>query len=358
MDEIIPQSDAAPGAEAQATSPFPAPPTVFSQPAFRDRSSGLAVYGVIEIILGCFALLLVPLGLAGALFARRSGTALPAGNSILNVLTYGLAAAVLLTLGIGSIRARRWAWAINLTVSWMGLIFGSIVTVGMTVLLPKSFMAAIKAASATNPDAPALPTTAVAVILTFIIAFCAFFTIVVPIAFVVFFRRKDVEQTVKQRDPVQRWTDRCPLPLLAVVLLFFAGAAYLFLMSFTTPIFPMFGRYLIGWRGGICLLVTAVIDAIVAFSLLRLRMAGWWAAVVLVVLRSLAAITTFRRGNLLAAYSKMGWSQEQLRMMNNSTVFHATIYGSIVFGVVFLGYLIWIRRYFVAPVGPTPAASA
>jgi uncharacterized membrane protein len=317
----------------------------------------LAVFGIIQIVLAAFALLLIPLLLLGAVISRRAGGGLPAGNSVLNVMTYALLATGLLTLGIGSIRARRWAWALNLTLSWIWLVFGALATVALIAVLPTTFMASFKAAAAASPNAPSMPTGVMALLLTFIIAMCAIFMVVLPIVFVVFYRRQDVEETVKHRDLVERWTDRCPLPVLALSLLFFAGAVYFLFMSFTTPLFPLFGKYLTGLPAGICLLLLAGLDGFVAYSLFRLRLAWWWIAVTVLVLRWASVIVTFRHGDLLNAYARMGWSQQQLQMMSNNPMFRSStyVYWSAAFGLAFLGYMIWVKRYFTARAIPAPA---
>ena len=87
-----------------------------------------------------------------------------------------------------------------------------------------------------------------AVILTLIIIFAAFFLVAVPIAFVVFYSRKDVAETVHHRDPLQRWTDRTPLPVLGASVVLALGSLYFLLVGLTNPVFPFFGRYLTGVR--------------------------------------------------------------------------------------------------------------
>jgi hypothetical protein len=325
--------------------------------AYRDRSTGLVVFGIVQIVLGGLAALLVPLVLLSAVFSRRMGGGLPAGSTVLSVEGYALAAIGLITLGAGSIRARRWARALTLILSWIWLVFGSLGTIAMAVLLPTAFMAGFTAATASNPEAPSLPRGVIAVILTVVIVVCAVFMVVLPIAFVVFYGRKDVEETVQHRDPRVRWTDRCPLPVLALSLLFIGGGVYYLLMSVTTPLFPLFGRYLTGLPAGICLVLLAMLDGFLAYSLFRLQLTGWWIAVVAVALRWASAIVTFHRADLLEAYSRMGMPQQQLQVMRANSILRSTVleYWSAAFGLLFLGYMIWVKRYLAAPREPVAA---
>jgi hypothetical protein len=274
---------------------------------------------------------------------------LPAGSYVGSICSYSFAAVALVTLGVGAIRARRWAWALNLILSWAGLILGVVATIGIAVFLPRAVMPALRQAAASAPDAPPISITVMAVILTVTIVFMSFFFVIVPLAFLLFFRRKDVEETCKRRDLVERWTDRSPLPVLAASLLFGSGAAYALLLAITTPLLPFFGRYLTGSPAVGILIVLAVSHGILAFGLYRLRLVAWWSAVGLLLLRTLSTLLTYRRGDLLAAYSKMGWSQGQLEVVSGNPAFRsglAMTAWALAISLMFLGYMIWIKRYF------------
>jgi uncharacterized membrane protein len=316
---------------------------------YPDRSSGLTVFGIIQILLGLLALLGIPVILLSAAMSRRAtGTSMPAGTYVQTIITYALVAAVLFTLGVGSIRARRWAWALTLISSWIWLIVGIVMTVMLTAVMPAGFMNAMKAAG--NGAAP-LSRGAIAIILTIIIVFLAFFLIVVPAGFLLFYHREDVRETCKRRDLKESWTERVPLPLLAVSLLFAYGVIYYLLDSFTAPIVPFFGRWLTGWSGGLACLLLAALDAFLAISIFQRRVVGWWIAVIALAVRLLSSILTILKGNLFEAYSRMGVPQGQLQVMNSNPAMRsgAMLWSTLVFSVALLGYLIWVKRYFARP---------
>lgn len=275
------------------------------------------------------------------------------------ICSYSFVAAALIALGIGSIRARRWAWAINLILSWAWLIVGVVATIAITIFMPKMFAAGFQQAAARTPNAGPMPTGIVAVVLTFIIVFFAVFFVVVPIAFLAFFSRKDVEETCKRRDPVERWTDRCPLPVLPVSLLFGCGAVAYLLLAVTTPVVPFFGRYLTGAAGAVALLIVTGIETFLAVSIYRLRLAGWWIAVSALTLRLISAILTFRHADLWQTYSKMGWSDAQVQQISADPAFGKGFvvlwWWSAIFMVLFLGYMVWIKRYFRGSATPGAA---
>ena len=337
--------------------PDSSPSQIQSTPPYRDRSGGLLAFGIVQMILGALAFLAIPLILATALFSHKiGGERMPLGSYLLPMASYGFAAVVLVTLGVGSIRARRWARALTLIVSGRGYPVGIMMTVFLTVVLPTSFAAAFRRAAGGNSNGNALPTGAVAVILTLIIVLFSIVLVVVPLVFLIFYRTRDVAETVRRRDPIERWTDRCPLPVLGASMIFAWAGLYYLLMSFTTPLVPFFGRYLTGLPGAAGCLIFAALDAYLARALFRLQMTGWWVAVTALALRAISSGITYAHADLLQAYSRMGWKDAQLERLSESPIFrsHLFLWWSIGISLVFLGYLAWTKRFFRLP----PSAAA
>jgi hypothetical protein len=281
------------------------------------------------------------------------------GQIVSGVATYAFIAAAFLALGVGSVKMRRWARALTLVTSWYWLIVGTLATVLLTAVLPVTVRSALAQAQQNAPDAPSgnITTGVMAVIITLIIVFCAFFLVLSPIAFVVFYGRRDVELTCRHRDPVERWTDRTPLPVLGASVAFFSGSVYTLVVGLSTPMFPFFGHYITGIPAAACLVATATLDLYLAVALFRLRSAGWWIAVLAAPVRMLAVALGYSRDGLMQAYSKMGWSDAQMQMLNSSPMFHSRIilWWGVIFMVVFFGYLLWLKRYFKTPTVPPQA---
>jgi hypothetical protein len=322
-------------------------------PPYRDRGTGLMIFGVVQIVLGLLAALMIPFVALGAFMSRLApGGSMRPGQLISGVATYAFLAAALVGLGIGSVQTKRWAHALTLVTSWYGLITGTLITILMTALLPVAMRGALAQAQQKAPTAssPALSTGIVAVIVTVIILFAAFFLVMLPIAFVVFYGRKDVAETVRSRDPNERWTDRAPVPVLGASVVLFIGAVYMLVVGLTTPLFPFFGRYLTGIPAAACFIVTAGLDFYLAIALFRLQTSGWWIAVVAAPLRLLSMILTYSKADLMQAYAKVGMSDQQLLMLNSSPMFrgHVFLWWGLMSLVIFLGYLLWLKRYFKA----------
>jgi hypothetical protein len=322
--------------------------------AYKDRSTGLTIFGVFQIILGLFAALMIPFAALGAFmsrFAPGGGTMRPI-QMLSGMATYAFLAAALITLGVGSVRMKRWARALTVVTSWYWLVSGILITILMTAVMPVTMRSALARAQQTTPNAGSTEFTTgfMAVFVTFIIVFMAFFLIAVPIAFLVFYSRDDVYQTCRFRDPVERWTDRAPLPVLGASVVLFVGSLYLLSVGLTMPIFPFFGRYLTGLAAAGCFVVLAVIDVCLAVGIFHLRTYAWWLAVVFAFMRLVSMILTYSKVDPMQAYARMGWSDSQMEMMNSNPMFrnHVILWWGLVSVFVFFGYLIWLKRYFKA----------
>jgi hypothetical protein len=177
---------------------------------------------------------------------------------------------------------------------------------------------------------------------------------------VVFYGRNDVAETCRRRDPVERWTDGTPLPVLGASVVFFVGALYLVLTGLTIPLFPFFGRYLTGVAGSMCLIVLAAIDAYLAIAIFRLKISGWWLAVLVLPIRLASVALTYARGDMMQAYAKIGMSDAQLKAINSSPIFrgHVLLWWGLISMLLFFGYIVWLKRYFKAPTVVQPAALA
>ena len=333
-------------------------------PGYHDRGPGLMIFGVVQIILGLLAALMVPLMGLGAFMSRLTpGGGMRLGQFISGVATYIFIAAALLALGIGSVQMKRWARALTLVTSWYWLITGSLITVMITAMLPVTMRSALAQMQRTTPGgpSPAATTGVMAVILTLVIIFAAVFLVLVPIAFVVFYSRKDVAETVRHRDPIERWTDKTPLPVLGASIIFAVGALYLLVVGGTTPVFPLFGKFVSGIAGASCFVGMAIVDAYLAIALFRLQSFAWWFAILAVPVRVLSMALTYARADMIEAYSKMGMSETQLQMLRSNPIFRGNLllWWSLVSMIALFGYLIWLKRYFkketpVLPAGDRP----
>ncbi len=324
------------------------PPAV---PPYQDRHTGFLICGAVQIILGIMTAGAVPMMLLSSLLVRRANpaVAMPLRNMLPVSLMYIGIAAVLIVLGIGSVQCRRWARALTLVVSWLWLVIGTIGVLATLVFVPRI----MRGAMSSVPKQPGGPDTTIvmAIVATFIIVFVAILYVVVPLVFVLFYGSRNARETANQRDPVERWTDRCPLPVLAASLLMLMGAVSYLSMVLTRPLIAFFGDYITGVPGIIACLLLAFAWTVLAFRLYRLKLRAWWITFAAHTLMSISGVVTLFRLGLTPVYQQMQAPPQQMEMIRRMGFLNTNApgYFGIVSGALFLAYFLWIKRFFKEP---------
>lgn len=306
---------------------------------YKDRQTGLVVFGILWILVGLLLGGMSLLMVVGSLAASAGAPgALPMRMTVPLMLMYLGIGACFITLGIGSTMSRRWARALILALSWMWLITGVMSVFMMGWLIPKMF-------STMPPDQAA----AKPFIIGCMAVIFGLFFILLPGLAILFYRSPHVKATVEARDPVRRWTDDIPLPLLAFVIWMIGGAASVLLCGVVYPSFPL-GHWMI--RGVAVPAVMAAFATVlffIAIGSLRRKPAAWWAAIAMFVVGAGWGLTFMGHLNLTEWYRDMGMPMDprQTEMMQS-------MYGSpfflvwlIVFWGAYLAFLLYLRRYFV-----------
>jgi hypothetical protein len=282
------------------TGEAPAPPLTF-----RNRRPGLIGCGVVHLLFGFLTLLMAVLMVVAFFAVPKTGAASPLtpAMAVSISLMYLAGAALFITLGIGSMAARRWAPPLITILSAAWLIMGLLGGVVMLFILPQAF-AAIPA------EQRSFATGCMAVMF-------GLFGIVVPAIFFFFYRSKHVKATVERLDPVPRWTDRIPMPLLAFALWMFAGAASLLFTGLVYRAFPYGSFMLRGWQliavqGGM-----AVLLAWAGIGTLKRQRAAWWTALAFLIFGIVYGVVFLPRMNYEAWYQAMNMpvDRNQLEMM-------------------------------------------
>jgi hypothetical protein len=322
--------------------------TTTSTPEFRDRKTGLVIFGILTIALGALCALFVPLMFFGQAMSAKAGAPQNAQTIIPAVMIYGALAVVLVWLGIGSIMARRWARALLLVLSWSWLVVGVISITVMAFVLPQIMEAVRTAGPAGQPQLPAAAKSLMVVIPTLVLGIVY---VILPGVWVLFYRSRHVKTTCETYDPVVRWTDRCPLPVLAVSLWLAFSAPMMILMAVVyRRILPLFGNFVVGPVGsGLCVLL-GLLWGYCAWALYRLEIRAWWIVVASVVLFSCSAFITYSRHDLMELYALMGYPAAQIAELQKFNFLKgpALAWSSLAGAVPLLGYLLYVRRFFPA----------
>lgn len=323
-------------------------------PPFKDRRAGLIAFGIIEILIGGLFALFVPLMLLGqAISAKQTGKESQYQMLIPTMAVYGAGAVVLIVLGIGSIKSRRWARALSLIMAWSWLLIGAIAMVFMAIMFPRI----LNQASPSTDQAPAM---ARMIGVTIGLLFFAVFFVGVPAVLVVFYQSKHVKATCEARDPVPRWTDRVPLPVLALSLwLAFAGASTLLLPFAYRGVAPFFGILITGLPGIIFFLVFAAVWFYCAWATYELRLLGWWLVLLSLVLMAISNVLTFTRVDISEMYRLMGYSQSLIDQMQRYNFIRGGLitFAALVGFLPMLVYLFYVKRFFPKHTGSHTAVT-
>ena len=312
---------------------------------FKDMKTGLVVFGILQIIFGGFCVLMVPVAIFGMIasaFIESSSTTAPMSPTMMipGILIYVAAAVWFIWMGIGSIKARRWARALLLVTSWIWLVGGIVGFIYLLLFMPDMFEK--------MGENEQMPAGAALIVKYVVMVFMAVFYLIIPAVLVLFYGNKNVKATCEFRDTKVRWTDKCPLPVLALSLMFGFSAVSMLSMGFYGWTIPFFGFILNGMRGAALVLGVMLLTGYIAWGTYRLNIKAWWGAVLFIIGWSVSVSVTFSRVSMLDYYEKMNFPEQQLDIMKQYSLpqGNSMILFCGLWLVGFLGYLLYTRRYF------------
>lgn len=321
-----------------------------TQVDFIDRKTWLVVFGVLQIMLGAFCVFLT--GMIGIISVMSivSGGKGPLANADISGLIPGglfylLMAVWFIWMGIGSVKARRWARALILVTSWIWLIGGTTALITLAFMLP-----GFPAQPGPGTEMSGTMTTVFKIVMFGVMAVIY---VLIPGVLVLFYRSRHVKATCEHRDPHMRWTDRCPLPVLAISLMTGGWALGMPFMGLYGWAIPFFGTVVNGAAGAVVILLMVPLLAYIAWGSYHLKIAAWRCALGLTIGWGASACVTFSRVGLFDLYEKMGLSQEHLALMKGSPVLQPAVMEglTILWMVVVLAYVVYTKRFFVDPSG-------
>ena len=321
------------------------PPT--TMPAYPDRSTRLIVVGIIQVLLGCLcglmAVLMVAVNSMGQMAKPPQAQPMNTATMIQVMVIYLSLAVTLIWLGIGLARARRWAWTLTVLLSWIWLIIGAIAFVTVVFFMGNAWEGVAQQGKLPPGALMAMRITAGSVV--------AFIYILLPAVFLLLCQHESVRATCRRKDPKIRWTDRCPMPVLALsILLAWSIVSMSSLVAYRCVV-PLFGVIISGAAGAVAILLIVLVLAWLAWGTYRLQRAAWWGTLLLGVVGTVNTVVTFSRIDLMTFYEKMGMPADQLEMIRKMGVAefmsHGGLWMAIAGGAVWVGYLLSVRRYFV-----------
>ena len=286
----------------------------------RDRRAGLVVLGVAQILIGLICAGLALGVAASAEIATRRGIPGAGATAASGMVLWGLACVYFIVTGIGSMRARRWAQALSVSVSAVWLAGGVVTTLMMAILLPRAIRQ--------NPSADATSAAGVTAITT-LLAF-----VLVPLGLFLFYRSAATRLTCERIDSKRRWTDRVPRPVLAVIVVMgFISVALI--ANVGNPVMPFMGTVVTGPPAALTFFGLAVLCAFVAVQLYRLKENAWWTLVLLQIAGLIVGLFTLMRST--------GRTEVSVPDVYREPLFVALV---IATWLAYFAFLLYLRRFF------------
>jgi hypothetical protein len=313
---------------------------------FKGWRGGSVAFGIIAIIMGVMSgcgAAMMPLGLMMGATARNAAPHQTA--AAVSAAAFALASSIaFLWFGVGAIRKRRWTRPLAITGGTLWLL-GGVIGIA-SIVLNLTAMRAQMAQSA--PPGTTLPAAATNAILAVSMTMMAVLGVVVPGAYVWFFAKPQVRAMLEYFDPTPRWTDRCPIPVLGVVtgLVVWGGSH---LINAPQQLAPVFGTVLVGPAAAAVISAFGLGALLLVPPVYRQRMAGWWGTLALLIISAIAFGLTAFRSDLIDQYRRAGVSEEQIQMMRQVQSAPATPVVWVLGGLLALGYLLYVRKYFRQP---------
>jgi hypothetical protein len=307
-----------------------------TEQSFKDRSGALMAMGIIEI-LGGVVMALFSVLMATTLLLKTSEVPLQSGLS--PALIYAALSAWLLVMGIGTLRAARWARLLMLSASWFSLVTGIVAMAFMAMLLPEII---------SSSDMPK-EITLVVMMITGVA--CGIIYLILPLIGVLFYSGLNVRATFEVRHPTPSRTERCPQPVLIMALLM-GMSVFSGVMQITANfVHPFFGTLLSGTPGLIAWTFNSLFCVLIAVGLYKLKPAAWWGVLIYYALLMLSSILTFSRITMDDFYTAANYPESLRTQMQN---FHWMdemwfIKIGLLFVLPSLIYLLFIKRYFEQP---------
>jgi len=313
---------------------------------FKDRSTALIVWGVLTILLGCVTGLMIPILIFGHEAAAKQSTDPSSFAAIFPaVFICGASALTLVWLGVGSAMARRWARALLLIYSWSWLVLGLIAFSFMVFFGPDLLE---RQRSGGTSELSRCSTACLHTVMIALAALFGFFLVALPTIWTLFYGSRHVKATCEARDPVPRWTEACPLPVLAFCLWSALFVPLILVLPFTNHgVMQVFGTIISGIAGTTYCLAIAACSIYAIWYLYKLEWRGWLVALISACAQAISELLNSVPHDLTEMYRLMNYSEAQIEQAQHSFIMvgNRRLWLTVFLLATNLGCLLLIKRY-------------
>lgn len=274
---------------------------------YKDRTRVLVVFGLILLGGGLFAAFLAPVEMYCFYLFSEGGRfhyegfgfgSFMFGNIASQIIAYYLIAAVLIPLGYGHLRLRRWARPLSVVLLWFWLVVGiPVVFLFMAVLVSSKELA---------------PAVAFAVLVLLVLSYA-----LVPWLLIRFYRGQNLRLTFEARDPRPSWPEERYMASLVVGSLFLFFAVALQIPIFFNGLYPLFGTWLTGLTGIVALTLTAFCLGFLAWGILEQYCWAWWGGILLLGAFTASTIVTLVTSSYAELLSLLNFPATELEFLKD-----------------------------------------
>ena len=268
--------------------------------------TGLTVWGVVLIVLGSLFVFFALISVV-AVPVMRTVNGAPAGSTprlvatlASTVATTGALGGGLIWLGVGSCRGRRWVRPIVVAGGCLMMAYGLTSLIHVTANLARAVTSPPPPAAAGPFPAKAMLVSGAVMALVMEVGL----GLALPAALVWYYGRRSVADTLAVTDPLPRWTDRVPLPLLGWVLACAHSGGVLVLIA-AAGTWVAFTAVLDGWPATVALLVTGGLLLAAAYGSFRRSRLAHVLGVVVYLLLAASTFTFAATGDTTGYYRRI-----------------------------------------------------
>lgn len=303
----------------------------------RDWSLILRALGVVMLLAGIGVAMLAPIEMYTFYLFSAGGPfhydgfgfgSFMFANIAAQIIAYYLIGFLLIPLGYGHLRLRRWARKLALTALGFWLVVGAVVSILFLLVL----------SSSKDPTLASVLFFAVLLALAYLL---------LPALMIRFYGGKDVKSTFEAHDPEAHWTDDQPVPILVLSLLSLFYAVCMHIPIFFSGIFPLFGTWIFDLPGIVSLTASMAILVCLAWGVLKMHRWAWWGIILYLAAMTLSSMLTLAQSQWSDILAGMRFAPSEMEIFEGLPIqgWHLAIVLAIPL-LLTLGLAILSKRYF------------